>query len=114
NCLPSAFVVPAIGEDGIVFPAADDVLDFGSIEPGKPVMPGRVRNILQEGMRVSREQWHVPLELHAKSGTCLLLGCRMVTVVDMNVQLWASRQLPIPAGVILDGVGGNDGQAGRM
>src|ERR1019366_4629584 len=102
NCLPSAFVVPAIDEDGVVFPAADDVLDFGSIEPGKPAMPGRVRNVLQEGMRVSREQWHVPLEFHAEAGACVLLGSRPVTIVHMDLKIGMRRQPPKPARMVLD------------
>src|ERR1035437_10387008 len=102
NCLPSAFVVPANDKDGVVFPAADDVLDFGSIEPGKPAMPGRVRNVSQERMRVSREQWYVPLEFHAEAGARLFLGCRLVTEVHMDLNIGMRRQPPDPRGVVLD------------
>src|SRR5712692_2826763 len=58
DCLPRALVMPTVNQYRVVLPAANDAFNLRGIEPGKPAMPGLVRNILQEGMRVSIKQWH--------------------------------------------------------
>ena len=67
-------------------------------------MPGRVCNVLQEGMRVSLEQWHIPLKFHAEAGARLFLGCRLVTIVHMDLKIGMRRQPPKPARMVLDGM----------
>src|ERR1039457_5787690 len=94
--------MPTVNQYRVVLPTANDILDLRGIEPGEPAGACWICHIPQEGVRIAAQQRHVPVKSNSKSRLSLFLGCGLMTIVNMHLQVRMRGQSTEPSSLILD------------